>query len=279
MGKLFFSRAMHPCRAFAACAVLSLSLAAALPAVAAPVDAETAAQLAVESYRAGDFEVAAKLFMQAYAKSHKPDAVFNAARAYQSAGKRGDAAGLFRLYISLATDVAGTAEARKHLAALEVEAPQKPIEPTQKPVEAPKSVVVVDRPAVAAIAPQPPVLVEKPAEVQAPPRTLGYALVASGAALAATGLGLGIWAAIDRADLQSQVALDAKSGLVERVSYSAATQRNSAIFSRSIWAGVLGGVGVGAAATGGWQLWHSPGSGAKAALVPAPGGASLAVRF
>lgn len=279
MGKLLFSLAMQPWRTFAACALLvTLSLAASVPAAAAPVDAETAAQLAVESFRAGDFEVAAKLFMQAYAKSHKADAVFNAARAYESAGKKGDAAGLFRLYISLAKDPSGIAEARKRLAALEVEAPQKPVEPAQKPIEAPKSVVVVDQPA-GAVPTQPPVMVAKPAEVQVPSPTLAYVLVASGAALAATGLGLGIWAALDKADLQSQVALNAKSGLVEGVSYSAATQRNAEIFNRSIWAGVLGGVGVAAAATGGWQLWHSPAGGARAVVVPAPMGASLAVRF
>ena len=274
MGTRLFTYVQQPCRALAACAFVAMSLALAhpAPAAAAPVEAETAAQLAVESFRAGDFEVAAKLFMQAYAKSHKPEAVFNAARAYENAGKRGDAAGLFRLYLSLTTDPAGVAEARKHLAALETD-------PAPKPVQAPKSVVLVDKPAVAPSAAQPPLLVAKPADVQAPSPTLGYVLVASGAALAATGLGLGIWAAVDKADLQQQVALDAKSGLVERVSYSAATQRNSAIFTRSIWAGVLGGVGVAAAATGGWQLWHSPSSGAKAALVPVPGGASLAVRF
>jgi len=272
MGTLLFSRFMQPWRTFAACAVLvTVSLAAPAFAAAAPTQAETAAQLAVESFRAGDFEVAAKLFMQAYAKSHKPDAVFNAARAYESAGKCGDAAGLFRLYLSLAKDPSGIAEAREHLAALEDKAPQKPVEP-------PKSVVVVDKPAVAAPSPQPPVMVAKPAEVQAPSRTLGYVLVASGAALAATGLGLGIWAAVDRADLQSQVALDARSGLVEGVSYSAATQRNADIRSRNIWAGVLGGIGVAAAAVGGWQLWHSP-AGARAALVPAPMGAGLAARF
>ena len=92
----------------------------------APSEAEVTAQQGAERFRAGDFEAAAKLFMQAYAKSHRPDAVFNAARAYESAGKSGDAAGLFRLYISLTPDADGILEARQHLAKLEGSAPPAP---------------------------------------------------------------------------------------------------------------------------------------------------------
>lgn len=82
-------------------------------------EAETLAQQAKVRFKAGDFEGAAKLFMQAYAKSHAPALVFNAARAHEEAGKKGDAAALFRLYISLANDTEGMLDARRRLAKME----------------------------------------------------------------------------------------------------------------------------------------------------------------
>lgn len=135
-------------------------------AVAAPSEAEATAQQAADHFRAGDFDVAARLFMDAYAKSHRPDAVFNAARAYQNAGKNGDAAGLFRLYISLTDDAAGILEARKHLEALEAGAPPPPAktQPGSPPV----------RPMVAASA-------------EAHPSRLGAALTTGGAVVALAG--------------------------------------------------------------------------------------------
>jgi hypothetical protein len=109
--------------------VLILLVATLLPsaAIAVPPDAtaiqeaEALAQEAKDRFAARDFEVAAKLFMKAYAKSHVPSLVFNAARAYEEAGKTGDAASLFRLYITLTDDADGILEARQHLAKLEAE--------------------------------------------------------------------------------------------------------------------------------------------------------------
>jgi len=72
--------------------------------------AEALALQAKEKFRAKKFEEAAKLFMQAYAKDPQPPLVFNAARAYEEAGMNGEAAGLFRLYLSIAKDDAGIAK-------------------------------------------------------------------------------------------------------------------------------------------------------------------------
>ncbi len=82
-------------------------------------EAEDYANRAVERFKAKDFEVAAKLFMQAYARSPRASLVFNAARAYEEAGKPGDAASLFRLYMTISQDADGIVEARSRLKALE----------------------------------------------------------------------------------------------------------------------------------------------------------------
>ncbi|MSP93151.1 MAG: hypothetical protein EXR79_15345 [Myxococcales bacterium] len=70
-------------------------------------------------YGGGNIGTAARLFIQAYAKSHEPALVFNAARAYDQGGKARDAVALFRLYLTLATDGAGLAAARERIQRLE----------------------------------------------------------------------------------------------------------------------------------------------------------------
>jgi hypothetical protein len=84
-----------------------------------PSDAESLALQARGHFADKDFDAAAKLFMQAYAKDPKPVLVYNAARAYEEGGKKGDAAGLFRLYTTIAKDEEGIANARERLQALE----------------------------------------------------------------------------------------------------------------------------------------------------------------
>jgi hypothetical protein len=113
-------------------------------------EAQALASAAKDQFKAKNFEAAAKLFMQAYARSHTPSLVFNAARAYEEAGKNGDAVGLFKLYITLTDDADGIMEARQHIAKLEairvpvvVEVPVPVIVTAPKPVAvAPKPVVV-----------------------------------------------------------------------------------------------------------------------------------------
>ncbi len=130
-----------------------------------PAPAEAAAAQAKEQFKAGNFEAAAKLFMQAYAKSHTPALVYNAARAYEEAGKKGDAISLFKLYITLSDDAEGIQDARQRITKLE--AP-----------EAPKPVPLVIQPVV------PPVLVTRPEP------TRMSAWVTSGSAVAVLGAGV-----------------------------------------------------------------------------------------
>jgi len=102
--------------------------------------AEAVATQAKEQFKAGEFEAAAKLFMQAYAKSHAPALLYNAARAYEEAGKKGDALTLFRLYITLSPDAEGIQDARQRIAKLDAPVPvppPKPVQPTPAPAPPP----------------------------------------------------------------------------------------------------------------------------------------------
>lgn len=83
------------------------------------------------AFKAGEFDEAARLFMKAYALSGEAAQVFNAARAYEEAGKVGDAVGLFRLYTTLADDPDGIADARERIRKLEAgRLGGKPTDPT-----------------------------------------------------------------------------------------------------------------------------------------------------
>lgn len=100
-------------------------------------DAEQLAEQARAAFKAGNFERAAKLYMQAYARTPKPALVYNAARCYEDAKMRGEAVGLFRLYISLSQDADGIVEAQDRLARLD----GKIVKPL-KPEVAPRPAVV-----------------------------------------------------------------------------------------------------------------------------------------
>lgn len=108
-----------------------------LAATTARAEAEAYANRAVEHFKAGDFDKAAKLFMEAYARSHKPALVYNAARAYEEGGKVGDAAALFRLYLSISEDPDGIVDARERLKRLEAQREPTPRPPTEPPSPAP----------------------------------------------------------------------------------------------------------------------------------------------
>ena len=71
------------------------------------------------AFRARSYDEAAKLFMRAYSLTGEAALVFNAARSYEEAGKVGDAIGLFRLYVTIAKDIDGVADAHARIRALE----------------------------------------------------------------------------------------------------------------------------------------------------------------
>ena len=81
--------------------------------------AEALAAEAQAEFKAGAFDQAARLYMQAYGKSGKASVVYNAARAYEEAGNVGEAIALFRLYLSLSPDADGVVDARARIQKLE----------------------------------------------------------------------------------------------------------------------------------------------------------------
>ena len=87
---------------------------------------EVVAEQAKQAFKEKRFEEAARLFMRAYALTKQPALVFNAARSYEEAGKRGDATSLFRLYTTLSDDVDGVADARARIRRLEGAGSQLP---------------------------------------------------------------------------------------------------------------------------------------------------------
>ena len=92
------------------------------PAIARPTPQQEAEDLAARAkaeFKAGQFEQAAKDFMAAYGRTKKAPLVFNAARSYEEAGKTGDAAALFRLYLSISDDADGMRDAQARLERLE----------------------------------------------------------------------------------------------------------------------------------------------------------------
>lgn len=141
-------------------------------------EAETLASQAKEQFKSGDYEVSAKLFMAAYAKSHAAALIFNAARAYEEAGKKADAIAMFRMYISLAKDEAGIADAKQRIARLE--APSTPVVVQPVPVVKP-----------AAVTPK-PVIVVKAHTAPGPDRTAAW--LTTGGSVVLVGVGLGMMA-------------------------------------------------------------------------------------
>jgi tetratricopeptide (TPR) repeat protein len=127
--------------------------------------AERLAAEAKEAFKAGQFDAAAKLFMQAYAKSHTPALLYNAARAHEEAGHKRDAITLFKLYITLTDEADGILDARQRIQRLEAPDPL----PLPQMVT-PTTVVAVTRPP--------------------PARTTEWVL--SGSAVAAVGVGLAL---------------------------------------------------------------------------------------
>lgn len=193
------------------------------PAVAAPQQNQTEsvraekerealalANQAKGKYAAGAFEAAAGLFMAAYGKVPEPTLLFNAARAYQQAGRPREALPLFQLYLSLNQDAdadsqAGRREATQHVAAIEAslrkqgETPTPPREqpPTPTPSPTPPPTVkpepaLTPEPVPPPVPPQTEPNVHRPGlfqRVQARPEERGSYRTA---ALVTGGVGLGL---------------------------------------------------------------------------------------
>ena len=277
-------RRAYPLRTWALLATFALgtSPASATPreapaaAAAGSSDAQSAAEAlalqAKEKFRAKKFEEAAKLFMQAYAKDPQPPLVFNAARAYEEAGMNGEAAGLFRLYLSIAKDDAGIAKAKEHLAALKDSGGDaKPADAKPgdaKPGDAkPGDGTSSDKPMVdGSAAPNIAIAKDGPA---AWPR---WVVTAAGVACAATGVALVVMGSGESKDAAGmKIASDADIKAYNSKFDSA---------ERTWTAGVaLGAVGVGLGAWAAWMHMSAPAERAAWQVGVGPRSVALALRF
>ena len=107
---------------------------------------------------------------------------------------------------------------------------------------------------------------------------LAWFVVVGGAAVGLAGAGLGIAAALSRADLEAQWVRSPKTGLIESMTYEQALSRRDAIHTERLAAIALGCAGAGVATVGAWLLWRAYGRPAKStAWSPSAGG--LALRF
>ena len=78
--------------------------------------AEAKALEAKAYFKRGLYVEAAEIFMQAYAIAHAPDAVYNAARAYEEAKEFKRAVALFEMYLSVpGVSENGKRDARAHI--------------------------------------------------------------------------------------------------------------------------------------------------------------------
>jgi hypothetical protein len=245
--------------------IVALSIAAfALPASASPptkgkgpaasnAEAEALATKAVERFKAKDFDAAAKLFMQAYAKSHTPALVFNAARAYEDAGKAGDAASLFKLYITISEDADGILDARERIQRLEGK--QAKAEP--QTIEAKPAVVIQAKP--------------EPAP-DAPDTTLKWGVTGTAAAAVVGGVALLL---VGRSNSNSA------NGMAVRDEAGLQAYNNQYDRAQLQWRAGAGVVAAGVLLAG-WATWlhmKRPAVAKHAQLWVDPAGVQLAVRF
>lgn len=239
-------------------------------------EAEELASRAKAEFKAGQFEQAAKDFMAAYGRSKNAALVFNAARSYEEAGKHGDAAVLFRLYLSISDDADGMRDAQARLERMEEAAKAKAIAPRNPaPAEANPPPTPPTQTPVPEVAPPspPPQAAPPPAAVKAlapPSRSPSAAWWVGVPSVIALGSGAALLA-IGRSGSQdanlrviaSQADIDAYHTDYDR--------------ARNQWQAGAALTGVGAVGLG-VSLWLAvQGRSAKVAVVPAADGSGVAV--
>jgi hypothetical protein len=177
--------------------------------------------------------------MQAYARSPNPALVFNAARAYQEAGKPGDAAGLFRLYITISSDADGIAEAHERLRFLEGRAPIVAAQPAQaaSPAEAPRVEPVIG-------------LAKSASPAMDDGALLRWSVTGTAGLAAVSGIVLMVVAASD-SKLANEKAIRNDANVTAYNSSFDRAERNWAIGAS------LTAVGVGLGAWAGWLHWRA----------------------
>lgn len=214
---------------------------------------------ATAAFKKGDFIKAGIEFMIAYSKSGRPDALFNAGRAYQEAKMFEEATTLFEEYMrrSDATP-AGIIDAERHIKTMKEQMGKQtkpptvvtpPDPPKALPVEAPRD----PTPVAVSLPPAPtPVVVHPHIPDAAPTRILPWVLVGTGSLIAIAGTtGLFLAEGQIRGANGSDVdwsAADANKIYEEKIA-SAKEVR--------LYSGIGLGIGLATAGVGVWQLMVS----------------------
>ncbi|MBM4341860.1 MAG: hypothetical protein FJ100_00585 [Deltaproteobacteria bacterium] len=249
---------------------------------AATAEAESIAETAARRYKSGDFELAAQLYDRAYELARRPALLFNAARAWDRAGRFREALQRYEACAAVETDAGAREEARLRAARLRdhvaaqrpvdvAPAPPAAVPPPQPAAPAPTS------PASASPTPTPkpqaptpgreaapqesaPPAVAAPAVVAPTPRPLRgpWVLAAMGGAVAVGGgIALGLAVADDGA-LQGDTDRRNDDGWVTGTTQRSAFERADAIGRRKTWAAAATGAG-GALALAGLLWWMGSG--------------------
>ena len=279
--------------ALAIAAVGQPSASWAKPAAKGSSPADDLVKEATRRYKEGEFELAAQLFMKAYALDKRPDRVFNAARGYEKAGKHEQAIALFRLYAQITDDAAGRQEAELRVAGLEAaqkpspsppsaqqQAQQAGTTPSSAPATLPSPATKTAEPS--GISLPPPVTLHSPppAHLQASSRPAWAAFGAAALAAVSAG-GLYYWVLQDETDLQETLEIRNDAGYVTGVDQEHAVERQAVQGTVRTWAAVGGGLALASVAVGLW-LWPKSATTqvSDAPIVQvAPGSFAVMVRF
>ncbi|MBI5611299.1 MAG: tetratricopeptide repeat-containing protein [Deltaproteobacteria bacterium] len=254
----------------------------------APADApeaDTLAREATRRFKEGDYEVAARLFERCYALDHRADRLFNAARAWEKAGRDREAVALFERYLAVSQDPVGREEARVRLARARERAAavaEPPPVAAAPPTAATPTVSpgIDEPPKQSAKQPVQPVATSAVAEL--PSRWPAGAVSAAGLILLAAG-GYG-WFDANAQDetLSGQLARRNTAGSIVGITEVAATAKDQEISQARTWSAVAGGVGIAAVGLGLWWWFEAaparPPGGAWQ-VVPTATGASVATWF
>jgi hypothetical protein len=277
--------------------LLAVTLAASVTLASTPEQEKHAQGLVAEAkthMQAGEYEQAAKIYMQAYGLAQRPAIVFNAARAYEQAGLWQEAKPLFELYLQIDSgsdldSVTGRADAQKRLdavnARIAADRAQKAAPPVKiaDPAPLPPPVVVTPPPTL-----PPPVqspVVRQPPRIQDPPvvqpprnepalgttapvdeswsgmKTAGVVTLTTGGVLVVVSIIVAIVAQSDRSSLEARLQSDQIGNSQGLTLHGAVTQVEldngiATYNARQVTAGVLGGIGAAAVVVGSVMWWQ-----------------------
>lgn len=247
-------------------------------------DTQLAAEIAAEAvalYRAGNYEKAGSLFVEAYDLSGRATQLRNAAKAYEAGGLLDQAIGLWKRYRDHeGVEVDEQSEATAHINLIEERkrsrAALEQVEQAQAETEKAKAEAVKAKREAAAARAQIGRESPAPARRGGSSDYLGYIGIGSGGAIVAAGAVLWFVQSSRLASLDERLAQRDPSGKIIDITPGEVQSEVNAINNQRLASGVLLGVGVAVAAAGVGWLMFAPDDDAPVATVESVG-ATLAI--